>query len=220
MINLNESEKNQEKKMRYLSEEKVRFYEKRLNHYLSSYRNQNKLTNEAMAKKLGYSVDHYRKLESGATSEGKFISCMDYLTSLAKISDMSLEQFIMYLNNKELVTDENKTPKRELFNWEIKILALFANIDMGLRSKFISFFYSNELEENVDENLTQKKKEKFSKTMKIAIALSNFFDRFDEIETKFFEAMLERFFNEKKNSKPISEREISIIDKYKSNSSS
>ena len=88
---------------------------------------------------------------------------------------------------------------------------------MGLRSKFISFFYSSELEDNDDENLILKKKAKFSKTIKIAIALSNFFERFDEIETNFFEAMLERFFNDKKNNKSISEREKSIIDSYKSN---
>ena len=101
----------------------------RLRHYLRSYRKRNNLTIAEMAKKVGYTQDHYRKFEA-STPENRFSSAVLFINSFAEIDGMDLTTFIHYLF---------PTPSHqhgELFPWEKILLTAFHKIAPEIRSEF------------------------------------------------------------------------------------
>ena len=100
----------------------------RLRHYLRSHRRRNNLTLAEMAKKLGYTLDHYRKFESRGGNH-RFTNAIEFIETFAKIEGMNLHEFLTYL----IPNEERQHPK--LLPWQISLLAAVGKIDTSIRSE-------------------------------------------------------------------------------------
>ena len=81
-----------------LNENDKKSYQLRLSHYLKDYRFKKKSKASETAKELGYATPKYSELESEVKPHGRFVSSLDFLTALASLKQMSLNEFVDYLS--------------------------------------------------------------------------------------------------------------------------
>src|SRR5689334_7739643 len=103
-------------KRTFLKEGEKKKYSRRLTHYLEDYTYRNKITHNEAAKKLGISSNKFSQLKSGG-EQGRFLSSLDYLKSIAVLDDLSLPEFIKYIEGE----DNNPDTVRQRLSWEEKL---------------------------------------------------------------------------------------------------
>lgn len=121
----------------FLNEEEKAKYGRRLSHYLEDHTYKNKITHVDAAKKLGISSNKFSQLKSGG-EQGRFITSLDYLKSLANLEGMSLPEFLSYIEGEEA----EEPVSRKHYTWEDQIYKALESISIHYRKKFVSVLTS------------------------------------------------------------------------------
>lgn len=106
----------------------------RVKHYLNSYEVENKYNASDVARILGYTGMHYSRFKLVGTFN-KVASVFLFLANFAKLKDMSLSEFMSYIENKPLKT-ANDQISRGLHEWEIALLDFMNKTESTLRRFF------------------------------------------------------------------------------------
>ena len=106
--------------------------QRRLSHYLKSYRAKQQLSPAIAAKQLGYALSRYYKLESESVPYERFISSVRFLHRLAELNHLSFTSFCNYLEHG-LVPDSVQS----VSTWKTKIVATFDQINTRVLRRFI-----------------------------------------------------------------------------------
>ena len=117
-----------------LQDKQILKLQQRLSHYLKDYRYKNDLKATDAAKILGYATPKYSELESEVKPHGRFISSIDFLAALAKLTGMNINEFVDYLNPHQ----SGCTEKKDIYNWQESILDVFSSISLSSRKTFIN----------------------------------------------------------------------------------
>src|SRR3989338_8021996 len=113
----------------FLTEEEKEKYSRRLSHYLEDYCFKNEITHYQAAEKLGISANKFSQLKSGG-EQGRFLTSLDYLKSLAALDGMTVPEFLIYLDGKS-----NQDSKIR-YSWQDKIYKALEPIGISTRKKF------------------------------------------------------------------------------------
>ena len=114
-----------------LSMDEITKYQGRVKHYLNSFEFENNLNGIDVARMLGYTNAHYSRLKNIGV-ENKISSTLNFLSNLAKLKNMSLTEFVMYVDNKPLKNPETQLA-RGLWDWEIQMLNFLSKIEPTIR---------------------------------------------------------------------------------------
>jgi transcriptional regulator with XRE-family HTH domain len=117
-----------------LTEKKRNYYKERLSHYLRSYRERNDLTQAETAEKIGYTVDHLKKLESG--SEERIANTIEYLMNFSSLDFGSVIDFLVYMENSSRIPQN----RGDLYPWETAVLDGFHEQSSEARRDFIGSY--------------------------------------------------------------------------------
>lgn len=112
-----------------ISDEKRRHYKERLAHYLRSHRERHGLTQQDISTILGYSLEHYKRLE-GANEE-RIANTIELLMSFASLDFANVIDFLIYLENAPAAIRD-----RSLYPWEQSLLAGFNDLKSETRREF------------------------------------------------------------------------------------
>ena len=112
----------------FLKEEEKDKYSRRLSHFLEDYCYRNKVTHNQAAEKLGISSNKFSQLKSGG-EQGRYLSSLDYLKSLANLEGMTLTEFIAYL-------DGDTQQARPNYSWQDMIYKALEVVSIVTRRKF------------------------------------------------------------------------------------
>ena len=115
-----------------LTDTKRNYYKNRLAHYLRSYRDRNDLSQAETAVKIGYTVDHIKKLESG--SEERIANTFEYLMNFASLDFPNVIDFLVYMENSKRLPES----RGELYPWETALLDSFHELTSEVRRDFIA----------------------------------------------------------------------------------
>lgn len=113
----------------FLKEEERERFGRRLTHYLEDHTYRNKITHAEAAKKLGISANKFSQLKSGG-EQGRFLTSLDYLKSLASLEGMSLPDFLNYIEGNDKEVSAKK------YSWADKIIKALEPISISIRRKF------------------------------------------------------------------------------------
>ena len=113
----------------FLTAEEREKYGRRLSHYLEDYCYKNKLTHNQVAEKLGIASTKFSQLKSGS-EQGRYLSSLDYLKSLAGLDGMTIPEFLIYLDGKS-----SQDPKLK-YSWQDKVYKALEPIAISHRKKF------------------------------------------------------------------------------------
>ena len=116
-----------------VSEPEKKKFQRRLSHYLKDYRYRNDLRAADVAEKMGYAVPKYSELESEVKPHGRYINSLDFLAALASLDDMSVAEFVSYLDPR---TKIERKEEKLLYSWEKNIMVAFTSIAIGVSLKF------------------------------------------------------------------------------------
>lgn len=117
-----------------LTDKKRTYYKDRLAHYLRSYRDRNDLSQAETAVKIGYTVDHIKKLEGG--SEERIANTIEYLMNFASLDFGNVIDFLVYMENAKRVPES----RGELYPWENALLDGFHEQSSEVRRDFIAAY--------------------------------------------------------------------------------
>lgn len=113
-----------------LSEKEKTKIGQRLGQYLEEYITNNNLSVTQAAENLGISPNKFSGLKGGFHN-GRLLTSLDYLKSLAKLEDWELYEFIAYLESKNL-----NAVKEQSYTWDEQIYKALENISLTTRKKF------------------------------------------------------------------------------------
>ena len=113
----------------FLTEEEKEKFSRRLSHYLEDHTYKHRITHADAAKKLGISQNKFSQLKSGI-EQGRFLTSLDYLKSLAKLENLEILDFIAYLEG-----DDGKQPDKR-YSWQDKIYRALEHIGITCRKRF------------------------------------------------------------------------------------
>lgn len=116
-------------KKTFLSEDEKERLGRHLTYYLEDYTYKNGITHNEAAKILGISSNKFSQLKSGG-EQGRFLSSLDYLKALADLDNMTLNEFLSYLEG------ENSAPPKRQYGWQEKIYNALENVSITIRKKF------------------------------------------------------------------------------------
>lgn len=116
-------------------------YSRRLTHFLEDHIHKNKLTHAQVAEKVGLSPNRFTKLKSGI-EQGRFLSSLDFIKSIAQLENMSLTEFTAFLDG------EKSNASGKLYSWQDKIYRALEHMGIGVRRKFSDSLLSGAKESN------------------------------------------------------------------------
>lgn len=114
-------------------------YQKRLSHFFKEIKHRNGLQSKNLADSLGYTPPKFSLLESDTKPHGRFINSLDFLAGIASLENMSLFDFVSYLEGKaDRFQDEKPGDlNRPLYTWEKNLLEGFDVVSIKTRREFI-----------------------------------------------------------------------------------
>lgn len=113
----------------FLTEDEKDRFTRRLSHYLEDHLHKNKITHAQAAEKLGISPNKFSQLKSGI-EQGRFLTSLDYIKSLAKLENMPITEFISFLDGDKAESSS------KLYSWQDKIYRALEHMGIGVRKKF------------------------------------------------------------------------------------
>ncbi len=119
----------------FLTEHQQLKFQRRLSSYLKDYEYRNNIQAKEVAKKIDISSQKFSYVKSDKVPYPKFINAVDYLAKLGNLKQMSVTEFVEYLEgvNPEEVEGESE-PK--LSDWQRTILASFEPLTTKSRGRF------------------------------------------------------------------------------------
>ncbi|MCB9229696.1 MAG: hypothetical protein H6618_08805 [Deltaproteobacteria bacterium] len=122
-----------------LTDSQKKKFQGRLAHFFRDHRYRNHLEPKDVAHKLGYaSVARYSTLESENIPYPRFVTSLDFLSSIAALEGMCVGDFVCYLEGKQ-ESDRPRSAGRALTKWEQALLDAFAPVSIGIRRAFTNF---------------------------------------------------------------------------------
>ena len=142
-----------------------RRYQKRLSHYFKEIKHRNGLQSKDLADSLGYTPPKFSLLESDTKPHGRFINSLDFLAGIASLENMSLFDFISYLEGKadRFLDEKPGDLNRPLYTWEKKMLEAFDVISIKTRREFV----------DICQNVPKEGKERLELLVKVINALKD-----------------------------------------------
>ena len=117
-----------------LSEKEANFYQKRLNHLLTSFRESEDISARDLATYFEFSnLKSYYRFE-GSKPYGTIISCFTFLKRLAHLNQMSIRHVVEYFENE---SSTDKSSRDELRPWEKTLISEFSKRTPKQRYDFI-----------------------------------------------------------------------------------
>ena len=113
----------------FLTKDEKDKFGRRLAHYLEDHTYKNKITHAQAAEKLGISPNKFSQLKSGI-EQGRFMTSLDYLKSLARLEKMPLLDFIAYLEG------DDGERQDKIYGWQDKIYRALEHIGISCRKNF------------------------------------------------------------------------------------
>ena len=120
-----------------MNEKTKEYYRMRLSHYLRSFRDKYGLNQQETANKLGYTLDHYKRLEGG--QEDRIANSIDFIRNFAALDfDGDFVDFLIYLRN------ESRPEKTIAYPWAQNLIEAFAALTGDERREFMSQYCAKE----------------------------------------------------------------------------
>lgn len=120
-----------------MNEKSKEFYRERLSHYLRSHRDRHGLSQPEVAKQLGYTLDHYKRLEGA--QEDRIANCIEFIRNFAFLDfDGDFVDFLIYLRN------ESRAEKSHDYPWAQNLIEAFAELSGDERREFMSQYCAKE----------------------------------------------------------------------------
>jgi hypothetical protein len=163
-----------------LSKAEILELQNRVKHYLNAYETENRLNASDVARILGYTPMHYSRFKSVGTFN-KIASVFLFLSNFSKLKDMSLTEFMLYVENKPLKTPDEQLA-RGLHEWEIELLDFMNKIESTTRR----FFTRRAV-------MDAQKSEGMKERLEIALALSTLITYLDTDDLKLLVSIVKDF---------------------------
>ena len=113
--------------------EKLKF-QRRLSHYLNDYEYKNNVPAKELAEMIDISPQKFSYVKSDKTPYGKFINSLDYLAKLGNLKNLSVSQFVEYLEGHDLEVEEGGRVKTS--EWERTLINAFEPLTSKARTRF------------------------------------------------------------------------------------
>ncbi len=120
----------------FLTEHQQLKFQRRLSHYLKDYEYKNNVYAKDVAEKIDISPQKFSYIKSDKIPYPKFVNSLDYLAKLANLKQMSVAEFVKYLEGDQ-DTDEEIESERKRSNWEKLLIASFEPLTSKNRLKLI-----------------------------------------------------------------------------------
>lgn len=128
-------------KKQSLTELQKKKFQRRLHHYFKDHKYRNNLLSKELAEVLGYQPHKFSELESDWKPHSRFLNSLDFLAGLASLENMSVSEFVRYLEGKQDGSDDQDATeaKRRLQPWEKVVLEAIDPLSIGVRKEFVEF---------------------------------------------------------------------------------
>lgn len=163
-----------------LNKDSIIELQNRIKHYLNSYETENKLNAAEVARILDYTPMHYSRFKQVGIFN-KVASTFLFLSNFAKLKDMSLSEFIIYVENKP-IKSANEQISRGLHEWEIELLDFMNKVENTVR-RFFTRRAVNDAQKN--ENIKNR--------LEIGMALSTLITYLDVSDLKLLISIIKDF---------------------------
>lgn len=146
-----------------LSKDAIIELQNRIKHYLNSYETENRMNAAEVARVLDYTPMHYSRFKNVGMFN-KVASVFLFLSNLAKLKEMSLSEFIIYVENKPMKS-ANEQLSRSLHDWELELIDFMSKIESTIRR-----FFTRRAIHDAQENENVKNKLEIGMTLSTLIA--------------------------------------------------
>ena len=128
-------------KKQSLTEPQKKKFQRRLHHYFKDHKYRTNLLSKEVAELLGYQPHKFSELESEWKPHSRFLNSLDFLAGLASLENMSVSEFVRYLEGKQDRYDDPDATdsKRKLQPWEKTVLEAIDPLSIGVRKDFVDF---------------------------------------------------------------------------------
>jgi len=120
-----------------ISKKRMVEYQRQLSNFLKTYRAKQGLLAKDVAEDIGYTPARYGQLESESTPQTRFASSLEFLYTISSLDNMSISEFIIFLEGEQDRLNDLGQLKRELYQWEHKALKPLDAINRDLRDDYI-----------------------------------------------------------------------------------
>lgn len=118
----------------FLTEAEQLKFQKRLSHYLNDYEYKNNVSAKKVAELIDISPQKFSYVKSDKTPYGKFINGLDYLAKLGNLKNLSVSQFVEYLEGQDREVEEEGGVK--VSEWERTLINAFEPLTSKARTRF------------------------------------------------------------------------------------
>ena len=120
-----------------LTEHQQLKYQRRLSSYLKDYEYKNNLQAKDVAEKIDISPQKFSYVKSDKKPYGKFINALDYMAKLGNLEEMSIGEFVEYLEGKRDKDEHDKAAGNKIYGWQRDLLQAFEPLTVKIRSEFV-----------------------------------------------------------------------------------
>ncbi len=117
-----------------LTDHEMMKFQRRLSSYLRDYGYKNDIQDKEIATKVDISPQKFSYLKSEKKPYPKFINSLDHLARLARLEQMTLSEFVEYLEGKR---DKKEEDGKKFYDWQKSLLEAFEPLTIKIRSAFI-----------------------------------------------------------------------------------
>lgn len=118
----------------FLTEHQQLKFQRRLSHYLNDYQYRNKIPAKEVAEKIDISPQKFSYVKSEKVPYPRFINCLDYLAKLGNLKQMSVTEFVEYLEGRGRDEDETEVKVSE---WNKTLIESFEPLTSKTRIRFL-----------------------------------------------------------------------------------
>lgn len=122
---------------RVLTEHQQLKYQRRLSSYLKDHEYRNNLKTKELAQKINISPEKMCYVKSETKPYGKFINSIDYLAKLADLEQMSVIDFMNYLEGQKDKDVHEEHDEKKVFKWQKALIRAFEPISIKIRNTFL-----------------------------------------------------------------------------------
>ncbi len=120
----------------FLTEHQQLKFQRRLSSYLKDYEYRNNVQAKDVAKKIDISSQKFSYVKSDKVPYPKFINALDYLAKLGNLKQMSVTEFVEYLDGADPDQIEGKIDTK-ISDWEQTILSALEPLTSKSRGRFL-----------------------------------------------------------------------------------
>lgn len=119
----------------FLTEHQQLKFQRRLSHYLNDYEYKNKVQAKEVAEKIDISPQKFSYVKSDKVPYPRFINSLDYLAKLGDLKQMSVTEFVEYLEGRDKDNGEDVEVKPS--QWNKTMIEAFEPLTSSTRVQFL-----------------------------------------------------------------------------------